>query len=273
VIAGALALHTQRLRHASTWVALALLVAGAGAGLALPSRLSGEGGYGWSLRMATATDTYFGAVLAHADDPAEGLRLLGLPERCAPYVGKTWYDPGMQPPPCPEVADVPRTRLVRLFLHEPEIVFRMVRRAVPLLQPFVVRSFGQVEGGHYQQADLRVATGLPSAATWIEALPRAVFTVLLALTLGGVLAAAIDLPLAHARGAAGGALLLPALVLVAGTVEWYSFASALLGDGYIGLGRHSLLGQLAFLVQLVAVPCELGRLVRRRRAAALVAAW
>lgn len=51
-----------------------------------------------AIRMANATDTWFGAVLPSLAYPDAAVADLGLPRRCAAFVGKTWYDPGMQPP-------------------------------------------------------------------------------------------------------------------------------------------------------------------------------
>ena len=238
-----------------------LATAGVVAGLALQKSVMSGGSYMWASRMATATDTFFGAVLPLHADPDRALRLAGLPERCRPYVGRTWYDEGMQPPPCPEVADVSRARILLLLADDPTLALRLARRALPLLQPIVIRAFGQVEGGTYAQADALPRSGIVSVSTVVEALPTPLFAALVAFTLLVSGVAVADL----ARGGPDAAL--PALVLVCAAVEAYAFASALFGDGFVGLARHALVGQLAFVVQLGAGPAEIVRVVRRTSAA------
>lgn len=255
----------------ATWsrrVATVLLATtGVGAGLALQGSVMSGGSYMWASRMATATDTFFGAVLPLHADPDRALRLAGLPERCRPYVGRTWYDEGMQPPPCPEVADVSRARILLLLADDPVLGVRLARRALPLLQPIVIRAFGQVEGLDYAQADALPRSGIVSVSTLVEALPAPLFAALVAFTLLVSGVAVADL----VRGGTDAAL--PALVLVCAAVEAYAFASALFGDGFIGLARHALVGQLAFVVQLGAGPAEMVRVVRRRRATGRDAAY
>jgi hypothetical protein len=215
------------------------------------------------MRMAAATDTFFGAFLALHDDPARGVALLGLPARCAPYAGRTWYDEGMQPPPCPEVAAVPRLRLLRLLADDPGLALGIARRALPMLQPLIVRFYGQVEGGDLEQADSGRRPGVVSVSSAVEALPARAFAGLLALTLVAGVAGAAEIV---RRGASAEALPLPALVVVLVVVEAYAFASSLAGDGFVDLARHALPGQLALLVLAPASVILLARtaLVRRR---------
>ena len=255
---------TTRSRRVAT---LLLATAGVVAGLALQRSVMSGGSYMWASRMATATDTFFGAVLPLHADPDRALRLAGLPERCRPYVGRTWYDEGMQPPPCPEVADVARARILLLLADDPMLGVRLARRALPLLQPIVIRAFGQVEGLDYAQADALPRSGIVSVSTLVEALPKPLFAALVAFTLLVSGVAVADL----VRGGTDAAL--PALVLVCAAVEAYAFASALFGDGFVGLARHALVGQLAFVVQLGAGTAQIVRVVRRGRATGRAAAY
>jgi hypothetical protein len=165
----------------------------------------------------------------------------------------------MQPPPCPEVGDVSRLAIARLLLDDPALGVRLAGRALPLLQPLIVRDLGQVEGEDRAQADALRWSGIGSVSAVLERLSGTAFALLV---LGSLLAApfaAADL-VRRDRPAA-----LPALVLVCCTVEAYAFTTSLVGAGFIGLGRHSLPGQLAFLALLGAAPLQLGRSLRRLR--------
>lgn len=261
LLCGVLALGAARRRGVTPVARLlpvALATAGALAGLLLQRHLLATGGgYLWAMRMGAATDTFFGAVLPLHRDPDRALALIGLPERCRPYVGRTWYDDGMQPPPCPEVGDVSRLAIARLLLDDPALGARLAARALPLLQPLVVRYLGQVEGADRAQADAGWRGGIVSLSTPLERLPGAVFALLVA---GSLLAAPLALIDLLRRDAPP---LLPALVLVCATVEAYAFTTSLVGAGFIGLARHSLPGQLALLVLLVAAPVQIGRELRR----------
>jgi hypothetical protein len=244
------------------WAAVALATAASLAGLLAQQRAASGGGYMWSMRMAAATDTFFGAMLAHHRDPDRGLELLGLPPSCRPYVGRTWYDEGMQPPPCPEVGAVSRLRLIRLLIDDPGLAVRLARRALPLLRPLIVRHYGQVEGRSYAQAD-DWASGIVSLSPLLEALPPAAFAALVALTLAGGAAGVAEL-VASARTPRDEDFLLPVLAVVLCVVEAYAFASSLVGAGFIDLARHSLIGQLALLVLVPASVLTLRRLLARK---------
>jgi len=247
--------------RARAWtVGLALL--GAAAGLVAQQRAVAGGGYMWSMRMGAATDAFFGAILPRHRDPARALSLLGLPERCRPYVGKTWYDEGMQPPPCPEVAAVSRLRVVRLVLDDPGLAWRLVRDALPLLRPLIVRYYGQVEGGDLAQADARGRRGVVSVSPLLEALPAWLLGVLIAGTLVAGVVAVADVARPPGASDAPRGALLPVLVASSALVEAYAFASSLIGAGFIDLARHALVGQLAFLVLLPAGAALLARAVR-----------
>ena len=139
---------------------------------------------------------------------------------------------------------------------------RLAARSLPLLQPLIVRYYGQVEGEDLGQADARWSRGVLSVSTVIEALPVSVYAALVALGLLATAVAVIVLALPGPSTADGDALL-PLLVAVAGAVEAYAFASSLFGAGFIDLGRHALAGQLAFLVLVPAGALLLGRTGRR----------
>jgi hypothetical protein len=241
---------------------VALAGLGAIAGLVAQQQALRADGYMWAMRMGAATDTFFGAVLPLHADPARAVALVGLPPSCGEHVGKTWYDAGMQPPPCPQVADVSRLRILALLADDPLLGARLAARSLPLLQPLIVRYYGQVEGRDLAQADARWSRGVISVSSLIEALPVAIYGALVALTVLATAAAAIVLAWPGAT-AAGDDALLPLLALVSGVVEVYAFASSLFGAGFIDLGRHSIVGQLAFLVLVPAGVVLLGRTARR----------
>lgn len=255
-------LHRHQPRTGAVWAGLAVALFAAGGSVVLQSRAHGGGGYAWSMRMGAATDTYFGAALPNVSDHGRGLALLGLPPRCAEYIGKNWYSPGMQPPPCPEVESVPRWKLLRLALDDPWMVVRVARQAVPLLQPFVVRYYGHVEGGDYEQADLRIGNGLASIGEWPEALPAPVFGALLGLTILGAAVAFVELARSALAGGAAAGVLLPSFVVVLALTEVYCFATSWVGAGWVDLARHSIVGQLAFLCLVVASPWQIVRSLR-----------
>ncbi len=240
----------------------ALAGLGAMAGLVAQQQALRADGYMWAMRMGAATDTFFGAVLPLHEDPARAVALVGLPPQCGVHVGKTWYDAGMQPPPCPQVADVSRLRILALLADDPLLGARLAARSLPLLQPLIVRYYGQVEGGDRAQADANWSRGVVSVSSLVEMLPLAAYAALVALTVLATAVAALLLAWPRAV-AAGGDALLPLLVLVAGVVELYAFSSSLFGAGFIDLARHSIVGQLAFLVLVPAGAVLLGRTGRR----------
>ncbi|MBY0277636.1 hypothetical protein K2Z84_20065 [Candidatus Binatia bacterium] len=251
--------HPHRHGRAKALV-VAVAAACAVAGLQTQRHALRGDGYMWAMSMATGTDVFLGAIVPLHENPDRALALLGLPASCRRYVGRTWYDEGMQPPPCPEVGTVSRARLVRLLLDDPALGFRLAARALPLLQRMIVRDYGQVEGDDLGQADAHWWTASVSRLT--EALPTWLYAGLLALTALATGAATVTIARAPADDAASGELLLPLAVAVAAAVEGYAFTSSLVGDGFIDLARHSLTGQLAFLVLVPAGALLLARTAR-----------
>jgi len=260
--AGALVRGKATASRAARAVVVALAFGGALAGIGAQQRALRADGYMWAMRMGAATDTFFGAILPLHEDPPRAVALLGLPPQCGVHVGKTWYDEGMQPPPCPQIADVSRLRILTLLSDDPLLGVRLAARSLPLLQPLIVRYYGQVEGGDRAQADARWTRGVTSVSSLVEALPLAVYAALVVLTALATAVAALVLAWPRAI-ITGDDALLPLLVLVAGVVELYAFASSLFGAGFIDLGRHSIVGQLAFLVLVPAGAVLLARTGRR----------
>jgi hypothetical protein len=129
----------------------------------------------------------------------------------------------------------------------------VLAQALPRLQPIVVRDYGQVEGVPFGQADASGRWGVATMSSIVEALPTALFAVLVATTLLASGIAALDL-LVRGPVSTSESRLLPLVVVLAGVLEVYGFAAALIGAGLPDLGRHALLGQLAFLVLLGASP-------------------
>src|SRR3954469_13611690 len=112
-----------------------------------------------SMAEAAATDTWFWTVLPALRAPAAVLAEHGIPARCASYVGKSWYHPGMQPPPCPEIFRLSRISAVLVLLREPSALFHLIARGVATSRPFLL-PYGHVErreGGRVDQEGTRFA--------------------------------------------------------------------------------------------------------------------
>ncbi len=83
---------------------------------------------------ANKMDSVMGAILPLASDQRGAIALLGLPPECAAAVGQTWYTPGIvESNPCAAVYDLPRHRLLALFVREPLLLVRLNNTAATVL--------------------------------------------------------------------------------------------------------------------------------------------
>jgi hypothetical protein len=205
---------------------------------------------------AAATDTWFGTVLPASKDPQAALTRLGIPQRCAAFVGKNWYAPGMQPAPCPEIFRLSRFQMVWLLLREPDTLWRVVRQAVPATRPFVI-FYGQVEGrtfGRIEDEGLRFA----SLGRFFGDLPAPIYSGLFIFSLlGGLVALALLLR--------GEDRLAPGLCVLLNAVITSTFLACLLGDGYADLARHFHVAQSALMLAPLPAMLVVGRAALRAR--------
>jgi hypothetical protein len=219
-----------------------------------------------AIRMANATDTWFGAVLPALRDPPRAVKNeLGLPARCAAYVGRTWYDPGMQPPPCPEVAELSRASALALLLEQPAALRRFWIRGTEELRPPIVGGYGQVEDKPYGKVVEESNPLLSSFATLTDWLPLPLFRSILVLVFAiapAAMAIYVDASRRQPRKPARGAHFTTALLAATAA---YAFGSSVLGDGFVSLQHHALLCSLALWPALVFAVSALAMGLGRRR--------
>ncbi|PZQ12248.1 MAG: hypothetical protein DI564_13215 [Rhodanobacter denitrificans] len=189
------------------------------------------------------------ALLPNVADPAATVAALGLPDGCAALSGKSIYQ--LTEPVetlCPGLRELPVLRAWTALAVEPKAWLRAAGRAPPYL-PWIPDYLGLVEGGQQQ----RLPDGYVTLDRWLDRQPYALLGLFALPWL--VLAGAWLLrtpPLARAFAA----------VFAAGSAA--VAAIALLGDGYVELGKHA---HLAFSLALAAAAIPLGGLLARRHGA------
>lgn len=202
-------------------------------------------------KAANAVDTYLGAVLPAMQGPVQGVKLLGLPDKCARYVGYTWYeqhgiDLGKE---CPEVFDVPRWRLLRVIAHDPKLVLNMLWHALPETQEWNIDYLGQIEGGDVDKLDMGFSSRFFSFATLVQKLPAKLFMWLYVL-LGIVWLYAAVRFLRFLSQRCGQ---VPWLVLISASVVWMVIFTSIFGDGYNEIAKHAHLSYGFFQVLIFAL--------------------
>jgi len=213
-----------------------------------------------NVKVLRTTDSWFGMTLLALNKVPATLRSLGLPERCEAFVGKNWYTPGMQPPPCPEIFRLHRFQMVWLLLKEPAALWRILKQAIPSTRPFVV-FYGQVEGrnfGHIEDEGARFA----SLGKFFGELASPVYVLLFVTALVGGLLSLLLLMDGRSELCLSFSVFLNAVIVA-------TLIVCLLGDGYADLARHFHIGQSALLiapvVSLVVVTGLLSELLKRAR--------
>lgn len=202
-------------------------------------------------KAANAADTYLGAVLPAMQDPVQGVKLLGLPDKCARYIGYTWYaqhgiDLGKE---CPEVFDVPRWRLLRVIVHDPKLVLNMLGHALPETQGWNIDYLGQIEGGDVDKLDMGFSSRFFSFATLVQKLPAKLFMWLYVLLGIAWLYAAVK----FMRFLFQRCEQVPWLVLISASVVWMVIFASIFGDGYEEIAKHAHLSYSFFQVLMFAL--------------------
>lgn len=210
------------------------------------------------------TNVYLGLVAPALGEPAvAALQALGLPERCAPLVGASWYlrrGEALESL-CPEVFALPSTAFLR-FADQPEVLGRAFARILPATQQVVPSYLGVLAEG--KGAGLRdLPPWLASPPAWIAShLPYAAYLVIVLATFllapfAAFAAAAV------ARPGAGDPRAGLLLAMLLGGTALHAAITTVFGDGLSEAARHFLAGHLAIATALVGLAAGLAVLAMR----------
>lgn len=242
---------------------IAVLTAG-GVGLAVQVAQIQRDGLA-TMRLANMTNVVFTAVLPLSPRPADLVDALGLPPRCAEYVGLSWWVPPVSEHadrhPCREVAAVPHTRLLTLMVHQPRTMLRFFAGGLTHLRPWLGNR--KPHGGIYLGlVGGRVRADLPPGwLTWSRALDRLSRPQFALFVLGPI--PLVLVVLSRLRRRADGAPLaavLAMLLCLAGS----TYFSILLGNGYMDVAKVSNLMTNALLAIWLLSSCVAAALLVRR---------
>jgi hypothetical protein len=197
-------------------------------------------------------DTYLGLVVPASSRPLAALSSIGLPSRCEPVVGITWYQRRGESMEdlCPEAVKLSSLAFLNLVRSDPEALTRSTARVLPATQELAPR-LGTMAGGD------RVA--ISQLPWWLRSPLHALFwRIPLLVYCWFVIAVIAVLPLAFLASFAWarpsrdgqGAELMVAMML-SGTVL-YSLVTTVFGDGMSEAARHFLPGALAAIVAVLA---------------------
>lgn len=186
------------------------------------------------LRKCNLTNSILGGILPLAKDRARAVELLGMPPRCVAYVGFTWYDPRREHGhPCPEVFQVSRLSLVRLFWSDPFLPWRMLNTGLAKLaaEPAgLLVGLGHVEGGSHARVPRR---GIADLVVRLHGAPRRIFWAF-PLVLVGFYAIREVFRLRGKRPPDVGQV-----VVICGLLAYATLFLVVIGDGYEDYLRHN----------------------------------
>ena len=220
------------------------------------------------VQKVNRTDTYLGAVLPASRAPRETLARLGLPARCEPLSGATWYVQRGESvdQACPEVFSLPSTAFLRLLPGEAGTVARTAARVLPTAQPVSPRYMGTSAGRPDTAIDQLPRRFFSPIDAIFSRLPASDFEALvLAAFVAGPLALLGALAWGRPGRPAHGTGLLVTMLLSA--IAGYAFFTTVFGDGWAESGRHFLPGTLAIVAMIVGAPVAIVTLIVRWRAA------
>ncbi|MBL8301018.1 MAG: hypothetical protein JNN30_21965 [Rhodanobacteraceae bacterium] len=100
-----------------------------------------------SIRSYNRANLVFTGLLPAVSDPRETLRRLGLPASCVAHSGKSaWQLPGLAEDICPGMENLGRADVVAELLREPAALLRFFGNGLAVLNPWLPRNLGHVEG-------------------------------------------------------------------------------------------------------------------------------
>ena len=216
-----------------------------------------------AITEANRADAYLGVVLPASSNPPAALATLGLPARCAPMIGATWYLQRGEDihVVCPEVTRLPSTAFLRFLSAEPQLLARAAVRVLPATQAVAPPYVGTLAGTTRQEiGDLPWWRGslLHAIVPWV---PGVAFALLVAATIvAAFVGAAIAVARLLLRSNPGGG---PLLAMLLGGTALYALATTVFGDGLSEAARHFLAGWLAMACALIAACAGLVEAVRR----------
>lgn len=210
--------------------------------------------------QANKIDTIMEAVLPASNNPEQMLQTLGFSENCKRFIGKNWYTGGYRNYQkfCPEALKISLLQIASALLSQPRTLLRMIMSAARQQHCFIASPhLGQLEGGGaiITSHDLLKKQGkvqLHSTTTLsmnkaLYMLPSAMWKIIVIMLLILPISLVAALTLKRKKQLASACL--PLLV-----TTHYIFFSSILGDGYVDLGRHTVLGFTLGCLLAVALP-------------------
>lgn len=197
-------------------------------------------------------DTYLGALAPSSQRPLEALVHLGLPARCEPLVGATWFRRRGEDIAalCPEVQGLGMGAFVPLAIAEPRTIAVALAHALAPGQNVFTGYLGFVAGSRYGRFE--------QVPAWARSLWEPLFMqlrprhyaalVALAACVGLLAALSYAILALRVRGPAFAiALYLSMLALCYA----YTLATSVLGDGFADIGKHLVLAAASLAAGLV----------------------
>lgn len=121
-----------------------------------------------SIRSYNRSNIVFTGLLPAVADPLATTRRLGLPDACAAHRGKSaWQLPGLAEEVCPGMEKLGRLDFLREFLREPAALVRFAGNGIAVLNPWLPRNLGLVEG----EVLGKLPAGFVSASNLLEPRP------------------------------------------------------------------------------------------------------
>jgi hypothetical protein len=217
-----------------------------------------------NVKMVNRADAYLGVVVPASSDTHRALGTLGLPDRCAPVVGATWYLQRGETlaDTCPEVFKLSSVAFVKLAAVEPEVVPRSLARVLPMTQELSPPYLGILQG--------EKNAGLSQLPWWLVSplhalawrLPSMVYVAMVMIVIMAVpFALLAALGWARPSRTQHGTELLLAMLL--GGIAAYALATTVFGDGTSEAARHFIAGGLAVYAAWIALIFAIPSLVMR----------
>lgn len=206
-----------------------------------------------AINFANKTDTFLGAILPASTNKEAALLTLGLPKNCLIGIGQHWYTPGIhQNFPCPEVENLSRFKLIKLFIRDPSTFKEPIRNAILGVLPFYPPYLGHLEN-KTDENSLKYLFLKKSSLSYILAkITKEDFYnfILISITFG-LFSLILWITLKNINSSYRFLLM---MVSMGSLVIFYSISSSVFGDGYIALQKHAvglLIGVAFHLVGLI----------------------
>lgn len=215
-----------------------------------------------SINSVNKINTFFYTVLPEAKNKKKALEVLGLPERCNTNIGFSSYHPDQNAlTNCPEVQDVSRAKLLKLFIQDPATLFVPLVKFTEEMKLFYPDYLGLTTADDTHAFEKHKLIKNFSFSHIISKIDSSVFFIIFTILFISSFLTGLFLLLSPKKASLELSSYMY-LLTIGGLTAGYSIVSSVFGDGYTEAAKHAVLFLGGVYLQIIGLVFSLLLLAR-----------